>query len=189
MLTYEEALNILNGFGVVKPHDWNRHCVMVGEIAYKLAIELSKSIDINADNVRVLGLVHDFGRSKSQDPYRHSYEGHKFFIKLGHPDLARICTCHSNGTFRHEDLAEYGLSPKDFYVQNWEEKLVFMADNMEQKGKVIRNDVRINATIERYKNKNPEFIPILESKLVEFAEFDKEYRNLCGKSCFEVLGI
>jgi putative nucleotidyltransferase with HDIG domain len=189
MLTYQEALQILKGFKIEPPHDWDKHCITVGEIAYKLARVLSSSININPEAVRVMGLAHDFGRSITQDPYKHSYEGHKLFIKLGQPELARISTCHSNGTYKIEHLKEYDLIPEDFYVRTWEEKLVFMADNMERKGEIIRNDERILGTIERYRDKNPEFICILESKISEFKEFDEEYKALCGKSCYEVLGI
>lgn len=189
MMTINEAMGLLQSFEVGEGHDWDRHCITVGEIGFRLADELKKFIEINPDEVRVLGILHDIGRGIIQDPYGHSYEGHRLMMSLGHPDIARICTCHSNGTYKQEDLEEYGLQPKDFFVTTMEEKLIFMADNMESKGNIIRNDARIYATIERYKKTNPEFVSVLLSKLDEFKAFDLEIKKICGKATFEILGI
>jgi len=188
-LTYEQALKILRGFKIKPGDDWDRHCIGVGDIAYRLALEIRKYRDIDAEKTRVMGLVHDFGRSVSQDPYKHEYEGYKFMKKMGYDEYARICLCHSNGTYREEDLAEYGLKPEDFYVRTLPEKLVFIGDSLECHGEIIRHDRRIKSAIERYRKKNPAFIPVLESKLKEFKEFDKDIENIIGKSIYEFFGI
>lgn len=188
-MTYEEALKILQSFTVEPGHDWDRHCRGVADIAYRLALELQKYIDISPEKARVMGLVHDFGRNVTQDPYRHAYEGYRLMKKLGYPEYARICVCHSNGTYKAEDLEEYGLKPEDFFAKTLEEKLVFIADSLECKGEIIRHDVRIAQTIERYRNRNPEFIPVLESKLEEFKIFDREIREIIGMSIYEFFGI
>lgn len=189
MLEYIDALKILQSFEIKPPHDWDRHCINVGDIAYKLALEIKKFRDIDTEKVRVLGLIHDFGRNVTQDPYRHAYEGYKMMMDMGHQDLARICVCHSNGTYKPEDLTEYGLKPEDFYVRTLEEMLVFIGDSVECKGEIIRHDKRIADTIERYKTRNPEFIPVLESKLVEFKAFDQVIKGIIGKSVYEFFGI
>lgn len=189
MLSYIEALAILNQFELGKEDDWDRHCIMVGDIAYEIALELKKKNDIDAEKVRVMGLVHDFGRHVSNDPYRHAYEGYKYMMEIGQPDLARICVCHSNGTYRAEEIGKYHLSAEDFYCETIEEKLVFMADNLDYRGTLTRNDVRIRNTIERYREINPDMIPVLESKIEEFAAFNKEVEALCGKSVYEILGL
>lgn len=188
-MTYDEALKILKSFPIGPGHDWDRHCITVGDIAWKLALELQKHTDIEPEEVRVMGLVHDFGRSVTHDPYRHAYEGWKLMMRLGHPEYARICTCHSNGTYRPEDLAEYGLKPEDFFVRTLAEKLVFIGDSLESKGNIIRHDHRIYETMERYRHKNPEFLPVLESKLEEFRAFDAEIKGIMGKSLYEFFGI
>lgn len=188
-LTYEKALEILKGFNIPEGHDWDRHCICVGEIAYRLAKEISKYKDIDPEKVKIMGLVHDFGRSVTHDPYRHGYEGYKLMKELGFTDYARICASHSNGTHKVEDLGPYGLKPEDFYVTNIEEMLVFIADNIENKGRIIRNYDRIRSTIVRYKEINPEFVPVLESKLKEFQEFDKVVKEIIGMSIYEFFGL
>lgn len=188
-MTYDEAMKILKGFKVDPGDDWDRHCICVGDIAWRLALELQKYTDIDAAETRVMGLVHDFGRSVTQDPYRHAYEGYKLMKQLGHDRYARICVCHSNGTYRPEDLEEYGLEPGDFYVRTLQEKLVFIGDSIESHGSIIRHDKRIRDTIVRYRLKNPEFIPVLESKLEEFKAFDREISEIMGKSVYDFFGI
>ena len=188
-MNYNEALDLLRSFPIGPGHDWDRHCIGVADIAYALALEVKKHIDIDAEKTRVMGLVHDFGRSVTNDPYRHAYEGYKLMKSLGHHELARICVCHSNGTYKEEDLPEYGLKPEDFFVRTLPEKLVFIADSLESHGNIIRHDVRIAQTIERYRLKNPEFIPVLESKLAEFKGFDREITQIIGKSIYEFFNI
>lgn len=189
MLSYEEALTVLRSFTLKEQDDWDRHSIMVGDVAYKIALELKKYMDMDAERVRVMGLVHDFGRHVSNDPYRHAYEGYKYMTETGHPDLARICVCHSNGTYREEEIKEYNLKPEDFYCKSIEEKIVFMADNLDYRGTLTRNDVRIRNTIERYRDINPDMIPVLESKIEEFALFNEEITDICGRSVYEILGI
>jgi len=188
-MTYEEALKLLRSFEIKPGDDWDRHCICVGDIAWKLALEISKYTYIDPDEVRIMGLVHDFGRSVTNDPYKHAYEGYKLMKNLGYEKYARICACHSNGTFKPEDIEEYGLAPEDFYVRTLPEKLVFISDNLECHGKIVRNDIRIKETIERYKEKDPSFIPILESKLSEFIEFDNEIKKITGSGVYEILKI
>lgn len=189
IITYDEALKILKSFKMRPGDDWDRHCIGVGDIAYKLALEVSKHREIDPEQTRVMGLVHDFGRSVTNDPYRHAYEGYRLMKSMGLDEYARICVCHSNGTYRAEDLDEYGLKPEDFFVRTLPEKLVFIGDSLECRGKITRHDKRIAETIERYKHKNPDFVPILESKLIEFKEFDKEIRDIIGVSIYEFFGI
>jgi HD superfamily phosphodiesterase len=189
VLTYEKARKFLETFHVEKGHDWDRHCICVGEIAYSLAKALEPFETIEPEQVRLMGLVHDFGRSVTNCPFRHSYEGHKLLKSIGEEELARICTCHSNGTYKNEDLDEYGLKPEDFYVRTLEEKLIFLADNLENHGEVVRQDVRISDVKSRYKTINPEFMAVLQLKANEFSQFDQEVRNLCGQGVYEILGI
>jgi putative nucleotidyltransferase with HDIG domain len=189
MLTYDQAIELLTGFNIKPPDDWDRHCIRVADIAYKLALEVAKYRDIDPGKVRVMGLVHDFGRHITQDPYRHAYEGYKMMKELGHDDLARICVCHSNGTHKIEDLEEYGLQPSDFYVETLEEMLVFIGDSLECRGEMRRHDERIAETIERYSVRNPEFVPVLQSKIEEFKAFDKVIQSIIGISVYEYFGI
>jgi len=188
-LTYEQGLELLKSFPKKPGDDWDRHCILVGEIAFRLARALGAYMPIDAGKVRLMGLVHDFGRSVSHCPYRHSYEGHKLLMKLGEAELARICTCHSNGTYKPQDLEEYGLKPEDFYVRTMEEKLIFISDNLECHGDIVRQEVRLSETIARYEKRNPEFVPVLKSKLEEFKAFDKEIRDISSRSVYEILGI
>lgn len=189
-MDYQEALNLLGTFKIEEGSDWDRHCINVGDIAYRLALELRKYTDIDAEETRVMGLVHDFGRSVTHDPFRHAYEGYRLLKKLGCEEkLARICACHSNGTYRLGEIDEYRLKPEDFFVRTLQEKLVFIGDSIEGHGKLIRHDERISETIGRYRLKNPEFVPMLESKLEEFKAFDREIKEIMGKGVYEFFNI
>lgn len=188
-MNYDEALKLLRSFPIPEGHDWDRHCIHVGEIAYKLALALKEYIDIDPEKVRLMGLVHDFGRSVTHCPYAHGYEGYKLMKSLGEDELARICACHSNGTYKPEDIAAYGLKPEDFYVRTMEEKLVFIADNLECHGVLVRQDERLAEVMTRYGKSHEEFLPVLQSKTREFQEFDDEIRSICHKGVYEILGI
>lgn len=189
-MNYQEALNILKSFEIEEGNDWDRHCINVGDIAWQLALELQNYTDIDPEETRLMGLVHDFGRSVTHDPFRHAYEGYKLLTSLGCGfKLARICVCHSNGTYRLEEIGEYGLKPEDFFVHTLQEKLVFIGDSIESHGKLIRHSERISETIGRYKRKNPEFVPMLESKLAEFKAFDRDIEAIMGKGVYEFFNI
>ncbi len=188
-MIYTTALKILGGFTLKPGDDWDRHCIGVGDIVYRLALEIKKHLEIDAEKARVMGLVHDFGRCVSHDPYRHACEGHKLMKSLGYDEYARICTSHTNGTYKDELLEEYGLKPEDFFVRNLSEKLVFIGDSIESRGRIIRHNTRIAQTIERYRHTSPEFIPVLESKLEEFKAFDKDIKEIIGMGTYEYFGI
>ncbi len=188
-MNYDQALKLLRSFPIEQGHDWDNHCIHVGDIAYKLALALKEHIPIDPRRVRTMGLVHDFGRSITQCPYRHAYEGYKLMKALGEDELAQICACHSNGTYRPEDLQEYGLKPEDFFVRTIEEKLVFIADNLECHGALVRQDRRLAEVLSRYEKSHSEFIPFLKSKFAEFNAFDDEIRSICQKGIYEILGI
>lgn len=188
-MDYRQAFELLQSFKIEKDHDWDRHCILVGETAYILAEALEPFISIEPSKVRLMGLVHDFGRSVSQCPFRHAYEGYKLLNGIGENELARICVCHSNGTFRPEEIDEYGLKPDDFFVKTIEEKLVFIADNMECHGKIVRQPERLGEAIERYRDKNPEMLPVFYQKFKEFDRFDSEIRHICGQGMYDILGI
>jgi len=188
-LTYQQALSMLNCFPKKPTDDWDRHCSNVGEIAYRIAQDLSRHITIDPEEVRLMGLVHDFGRSVTQCPYGHIYEGYKLFKKMGEDKLARICACHSNGTFREADLEGLGLEPQDFFVATLEEKLIFMADNLDCHGKTVRQSERLGETIERYRKVDPTMLPILEKKFSEFSQFDQEIQRITGIGVYQILGI
>lgn len=188
-MTYNEALSLLKSFPIPPGHDWDRHCISVGDIAYALALELSKHMAIDPEEVRLMGLVHDFGRSATQCPYAHAYEGYRMFKEMGEEKLARICACHSNGTFRPGEIEAYGLKPEDFFVSAMEEKLVFIGDNLDSHGSVVRQEERLKETIARYRKSNPDFVPVLMLKFSEFDQFDSEIKAICGKSVYDILKI
>lgn len=188
-MIYQQALSMLSSFSKKPTDDWDKHCINVGETAYRIALTLKEHMDIDPEEVRLMGLVHDFGRSVTQCPYGHIYEGYKLFKQMGEDKLARICACHSNGTYRDKDLEGLGLEPQDFFVSTMEEKLVFIADNLDCHGKTVRQADRLSETIERYRRVDPTMLPILEKKFSEFSQFDEEIRSITGKGVYQILGI
>lgn len=107
------------------------HCKVVSQLAVRLAgLAKEKGIDVNIELVRVGGLLHDVGRSRSHG-VEHGYIGSTLVESYGFPlAVARIVERHVGSGIPAEEAAKLGLPKKDFIPQTLEEKSVSYADKL-----------------------------------------------------------
>ena len=105
------------------------HCKAVSSTAVALA-EQVKRVTIDRELVRLGGLFHDIGRSRSHDIH-HALAGVKIGIELGFPErLLFIIERHIGAGITAAEAERLGLPKKDYLPLTPEEKLVSYADNL-----------------------------------------------------------
>jgi uncharacterized protein (TIGR00295 family) len=108
-----------------------RHCEAVAELGTRVALALEKRRQkVRVGLVTAGCLLHDIGRSKTQD-LDHALVGAKMLRKRGYPES--LCLCverHTGGGIDKEDAIMLTLPPKDYTPQSLEEKLVCHIDNL-----------------------------------------------------------
>jgi uncharacterized protein len=107
------------------------HCKIVSQLAVRLArLAKKRGIEINIELVRVGGLLHDIGRSRSHG-VDHGYIGSSIIEAYGFPlEIARIVERHIGSGIPAEEAEKIGLPKKDYIPQTIEEKLVSYADKL-----------------------------------------------------------
>jgi uncharacterized protein len=104
------------------------HCVVVSHIAVSIAERLD--ISINLELVRLGGLLHDIGRSRTQG-IDHALVGAVIAKELGYSnELVRIIERHIGAGISAQEAERLGLPKKDFFPETPEEKIVSYADNL-----------------------------------------------------------
>lgn len=105
------------------------HCVAVSRIASELAVQV-KQVKVNRELVRLGGLLHDIGRSRSHDIH-HALAGVKIGKALGFPEeLLAIIERHIGAGITADEAERLGLPKKDYLPLTPEEKIVSYADNL-----------------------------------------------------------
>ena len=105
------------------------HCKAVSRTAVALA-EQVKQISIDHELVRLGGLFHDIGRSRSHD-IRHALAGVKIGRELGFPErLLSIIERHIGAGITADEAERLGLPKKEYLPLTPEEKIVSYADNL-----------------------------------------------------------
>jgi len=107
------------------------HCKVVSQLAVRLAsLARDKGIKVDIDLVRVGGLLHDIGRSKTHG-VEHGYVGSSIVESYGFsPTLARIVERHVGSGIPAEEAVKLGLPKRDFIPETLEEKIVSYADKL-----------------------------------------------------------
>lgn len=90
--TRSDAERLLAEGGKRNPGPWIDHSRHVAVAAEAIA---SHTEHLDADEVYILGLLHDIGRQEGQTNMRHTLDGYTFLMALGYEDSARICLTHS----------------------------------------------------------------------------------------------
>jgi len=102
------------------------HCKAVR----KVAVRIAKKAHANIQLVEAGALLHDIGRSKTQD-IMHGVEGAKIATELGLPvSIVNIIERHLGAGIPREEAATLGLPLKDYMPITLEEKIVAHADNL-----------------------------------------------------------
>ena len=104
------------------------HCGTVSRTALSLAERLSVPID--RELVRLGGLFHDIGRSKTHG-IEHALAGAEIAMHLGFPAaLIKIIERHIGAGITAPEAERLGLPKKDYLPLTPEEKIVSYADNL-----------------------------------------------------------
>lgn len=134
MLTYEQALNLINKLcadNIVK------HCLLVSEKSAEIAKKVAKNdYKIDVELCKVGGLVHDIGRSQTHS-IQHGIKGAELLKE--HPKLARIAKTHIGAGIPKDEAVKLGLGDEDYLPETIEEKVVAYADKLVQKGKFVKD--------------------------------------------------
>jgi uncharacterized protein len=105
------------------------HCRAVSRTAVLLA-EQVKRISVDRELVRLGGLFHDIGRSRSHDIH-HAIAGVKIGRELGFPEpLLSIIERHIGAGITAAEAERLGLPKRDYLPLTPEEKIVSYADNL-----------------------------------------------------------
>lgn len=104
------------------------HSKAVSRLAVSLAVRARVQID--AELVRLGGLFHDIGRSRTQG-IDHAIVGAAIARELGFPEpILRIIERHIGAGITAGEAARLGLPKKDYIPATPEEKIVSYADNL-----------------------------------------------------------
>ena len=127
-MDFERALSILKE---LCPKNVVEHCLAVSDYAYELALAIKNNgYDVDVELVRLGGLLHDIGRSKTHS-IEHGVVGAEILRDLGFDErLALIAERHIGAGITKEEAIELGLPPKDYLPVTLEEKIVAHADNL-----------------------------------------------------------
>jgi uncharacterized protein len=107
------------------------HCKVVSQLAVRMAkLARDKGIDVDIDLVRVGGLLHDIGRSKTHG-VDHGYVGSTIVESYGFPSIiGRLVERHVGSGIPAEEAVKIGLPKRDFIPETLEEKIVSYADKL-----------------------------------------------------------
>lgn len=129
LITSGEALDLLRRAScsllVIK------HCKAVSKLAVKVARELrGKGVKVDLELVRVGGLLHDIGRSKTHG-IDHAVVGAEIARSFNLPPaIVRIVERHMGSGIPAEEAASLGLPERDFTPETLEEKIVTYSDKL-----------------------------------------------------------
>ncbi len=110
------------------PPDVVAHCQKVSMMAVSIAERVKEPVD--GELVRLGGLLHDIGRSRTHD-IRHAIAGVEIGRSLGFSDqLLLIIERHVGAGITASEAVRLGLPRKDYVPVSREEKIVSYADNL-----------------------------------------------------------
>lgn len=90
----EEANRILEDALKCNPGPWGDHSRNVALCAEGIA----RVSGMDGEKAYVLGLLHDIGRKFGIYHMPHIYNGYHYMMRLGYPEVARVCLSHSFST-------------------------------------------------------------------------------------------
>jgi uncharacterized protein len=127
--TPREALELLARVGCTPPVI--EHCKAVSQLAVEFAKRArTKGMNVDIDLVRVGGLLHDIGRSKTHS-VDHGFKGGEIASSLGLSEpLKLIIERHVGSGIPADEAAELGFPRRDFIPITLEEKIVSYADKL-----------------------------------------------------------
>lgn len=91
MLTIEQAKHELEIAARNNPGPWEQHSVSAADNAMRIA----EKAGMDPEKAWVMGLLHDIGRRYGVTGMRHGYDGYRYLLEIGQPEIAPICLSHS----------------------------------------------------------------------------------------------
>ncbi len=183
----QEAERLLEEALPHNPGPWGDHSRVVAHCAEKIAA----ASGLDPDKAYVLGLLHDIGRRFGKGHLLHVYEGCRYMLGLGWPDVARICITHSyNNQDVEEEVSDTPKSPERDYVEEQlmaspfddYDRLIQLCDSIGMAEGIAPIEVRMNDVKRRY-HKYPQ--PKWDKNLALKAYFEEK----CGAGLYDVLGV
>jgi uncharacterized protein len=137
------TIKILNDLNC--PDHLIKHCKAV----CNKALKLSSNFDVDIELVETGALLHDIGRSKTND-IDHAIVGAEILKDMGFSDsVANIALRHIGAGIPKEEALQLGLPPQDYIPITLEEKIVAHADNLTHWDK----EVDLDFVIKKWKEK------------------------------------
>jgi len=137
------TIKILNDLNC--PDHLIKHCKAV----CNKALKLSSNFDVDIELVETGALLHDIGRSKTND-IDHAIVGAEILKDMGFSDsVANIALLHIGAGIPKEEALQLGLPPQDYIPITLEEKIVAHADNLTHWDK----EVDLDFVIKKWKEK------------------------------------
>lgn len=129
LMTSREAIDLLNRAGCSP--SVIQHCKTVSNLAVELARELkSRENKVDVRLVRIGGLLHDIGRSKTHG-IDHAVVGADIARSFNLPTfIVRIIERHIGSGIPADEAVRLGLPNRDFIPETLEEKIVSYADKL-----------------------------------------------------------
>lgn len=124
------------------PPEWVlRHCACVEGLAVALADAAEAAgLDVDGDLVQVGAVLHDLGRSVTQDVH-HAHVGADLLRQDGADEaLVRVVERHTGAGIPPDEAEALGLPVKDYTPETLEERLVAHADNLTSGDKRLTMD-------------------------------------------------
>ena len=123
------------------------------------AVEIASNFDdADSELVRVGGLLHDIGRSKTNS-IEHALIGASMLKDSGYSqDIVNIVERHIGTGLSEDDARDLGLPIKDYTPQTIEEKIVSHADNLFNGA----DEVDVEFTVNKWRRKLGENHPSIE---------------------------
>jgi len=121
---------------------------------YNKAMEISKNFDVNSDLIKKGSLLHDIGRSKTND-INHAIVGSKLAIKHGFSqEVANIIETHIGSGITKKEAINLGLPKKNYMPMTLEEKIVSHSDNLINGSKEVDIDFVVKKWEKKLANAN-----------------------------------
>ena len=116
-----------------------KHCKTVSKLAVKISKELvKKNIPVDIELVRIGGLLHDIGRSKTHD-INHALVGSEIARSYEFPeDIVKVIERHTGSGITAEEASQLGLPKRDYIPQTLEEKIVSYTDKLVTRDREMR---------------------------------------------------
>ena len=148
LITTREAISLLHKVGcspsVIK------HCKSVSNLAVKLAGSLKNCDKIDMELVKIGGLLHDIGRSKTHK-IDHGLVGADIVRSFGLSEsIIRIVERHVGTGIPADEAVKLGLPNRDFIPETLEEKIVSYADKLIENNHEVSYDEALKSLSSKF---------------------------------------